>query len=428
MRVHLRRLHSNFCAVRAALLAVFAALLLAAFGHPLASADPTPLPPPRPVYPPNRPMPADPPRTDNIGGARVASSAPQGEGNGTGPALAAARERGEVTVPVWAYDGIHLSSSWPMHNIVWHLPGEMTLAPAAWTGDGGAVYASPDVDYLVRPYAGSGADIVITRKTVFSSSTIPFGLRLPEGSHLRQGVNAVLVESDASPGHPASTIATVSIPTATDANGVPLQVTPRLGPGFPQGQQNVIADLGPANPLAFPVTITIAYRPGELPTTGALNPDWQGMPEGASPPKIVPNPGDYVSDPEGRYRPASADPVLYRQRHAGGCQGGPNTFASANGRTADFLAACQKQQMCYDVTPARTSVAACNGILLSDMSIGCTSAFGQTGDDYEACLRAANDQVAWAKANMLPGPLCQPVTPNTNTAMLPATGNRYCTT
>lgn len=314
MRVHLRRLRSNFCAVRAALLAVFAALLLAAFGHPLASADPTPLPPPRPVYPPNRPMPADPPRTDNIGGARVASSAPQGEGNGTGPALAAARERGEVTVPVWAYDGIHLSSSWPMHNIVWHLPGEMTLAPAAWTGDGGAVYASPDVDYLVRPYAGSGADIVITRKTVFSSSTIPFGLRLPEGSHLRQGVNAVLVESDASPGHPASTIATVSIPTATDANGVPLQVTPRLGPGFPQGQQNVIADLGPANPLAFPVTITIAYRPGELPTTGALNPDWQGMPEGASPPKIVPNPGDYVSDPEGRYRPASVDPVLYRQQ------------------------------------------------------------------------------------------------------------------
>lgn len=38
-----------------------------------------------------------------------------------------------------------------MHNIVWHLPGEMALAPALWTGDGGAVYASPDVDYLVRP-------------------------------------------------------------------------------------------------------------------------------------------------------------------------------------------------------------------------------------------------------------------------------------
>ncbi|ORA88344.1 Uncharacterised protein [Mycobacteroides abscessus subsp. abscessus] len=426
MRVRAARLCSNSVTSRLAFLAVFAVVLLAVFGQPFVSADPvtpTPKPIPNPVAQPDSL-----PRDAFIGGARTSTNSGIGMGTGTGPPLAAARERDDVTVPVWAYDGIHLSSSWPLHNIVWHLPGEMTLAPAAWTGDGGAVYGSPDVDYLVRPYAGSGADIVITRKTVFSSSTIPFGLRLPEGSHLRQGVNTVLVESDASPGHPASTIATVSIPTATDANGVPLQVTPRLGPGFPQGQQNVIADLGPANPLAFPVTITIAYRPGELPTTGALNPDWQGMPEGTSPPKIVPNPGDYVSDPDGRYRPASVDPVLYRQRHAGGCQGGLNAFTSADGRTADFLAACQKQQMCYDVTPARTSVAACNGILLSDMSIGCTSAFGQTGDDYEACLRVANDQVAWAKANMLSGALCQPVTPNTNTAMLPATGNRYCTT
>ncbi|MDM2412284.1 hypothetical protein PP613_23375 [Mycobacteroides abscessus] len=315
-----------------------------------------------------------------------------------------------------------------MHNVVWHLPEEMNLAPAAWTGDGGAIYSSPDVDYLVRPYTGSGADIVVTRKTVFSSSTIPFGLRLPEGTHLQRGRNAVLVQSDPQPGHPASTVATVSVPTATDANGNLLQVTPTLGPGFPPGQQNVIIDLGPANPLAFPVTMTIAYRPGELPTTGAFTPDWAGTPDGIQPPKIVPSPGDYVADPDGRYRPAGTDPTLYRQRHAGGCLNGTNAFTSADGRRADFQSSCQQHQMCYDITPALTSIPACDGILLSDMSIQCTAAFGQTGDDYQACLGAANDEVAWVKANMLPGPLCQPVTPATNTARPPATGNRYCTT
>ncbi len=267
---------------------------------------------------------------------------------------------------------------------------------------------------------------MVTRKTVFSGSTIPFGLRLPDGTHMRQGTNTILIESDPKPGHPASTVATVSIPTAVDANGVPLQVTPKLGPGFPPGQQNIAADLGPADPLAFPVTVTIAYRPGELPTTGALSSEWLGMPEGMPPPKIVPNPADYVADPEGHYRPGAVDLRLYRQRHAGVCLGGPNTFVGGDGRSVDFLAGCQKHQMCYDVTPARTSVSACDGILLSDMSIGCTAAFGQTGDDYAACLQAANDQVAWVKANMLPGPLCQPITPTANTAVLPATGNRYC--
>ncbi len=331
---------------------------------------------------------------------------------------------------MFAHDGIFLQTSWPMHNVVWHLPGEMGLAPAAWTGNGGALYSSPDVDYLVRPYAGSGADIVITRKTIFSSSTIPFGLRIPDRTHLRQGVNTLLVETDAYPGHPSSTIATVSIPTATDASGAPLQVTPTLGPGFPPGQQNVIVDLGPANPTAFPVTITIAYRPGELPTTGALTSDWRGMPEAVTPPKIVPSPGDYVTDPEGKYRPRTVDPILYGQRHSGGCQGGASWYRSDDGRIANFTAACQRHQMCYDIAGpgSRTSTNACDGILLSDMSIQCVAAFGQTGDQYDTCIQTANDHLAWVKANMLPGPLCQPITPTTNTAVPPVTGNHYCTT
>jgi len=389
-------------------------------------ATPAPAPPPAPV-PVSRPMPADPARINPIGGARISSTTPQGETAGMERPLAAQGERGAATVPMWAKDGVHLATSWPLHNVVWHLPDELTLAPAAWTGDGGAVYSSPDVDYLIRPYAGSGADIVVTRKSLLSSSTIPFGVRLPDGTHFRNDGHVILIESDAHPGSPASTVATISIPTAKDANGVPLQVTPTLAPGFPPGQQNIVADLGPANPLAFPVTVTIAYRPGELPTAGAFTPDWQGTPPGIQPPNVVTNPQDYVNDPQGRYRPAGTDPILYGQRHSGGCVGGADNYTSADGRTANFQAACQRHQMCLDVAPSRTSPASCDGILLSDMSIQCMAAFGQGNDENEACMRTASDHVAWVKANMLPGPLCQPVTQTTNTNTPPATGNRYCT-
>jgi len=41
-------------------------------------------------------------------------------------------------------------------------------------------------------------------------------------------------------------------------------------------------------------------------------------------------------------------------------------------------------------------------------------------------MRAASDHVAWVKANMLHGPLCQPVTQTANTNKPLATGNRYC--
>ncbi|MGC7247307.1 hypothetical protein RBA15_22300, partial [Mycobacteroides abscessus subsp. massiliense] len=52
--------------------------------------------------------------------------------------------------------------------------------------------------------------------------------------------------------------------------------------------------------------------------------------------------------------------------------------------------------------------------------------FGQQGEQYDTCLRVANDEIAWVKANMLTGPLCQPITPATNTRLLPSNNNRYC--
>ncbi len=38
------------------------------------------------------------------------------------------------------------------------------------------------------------------------------------------------------------------------------------------------------------------------------------------------------------------------------------------------------------------------------MSIQCVTVFGQTGDDYNACIRTTSDEVAWARANMAGGP------------------------
>ncbi len=46
----------------------------------------------------------------------------------------------------------------------------------------------------------------------------------------------------------------------------------------------------------------------------------------------------------------------------------------------------------------------CNNRLLAHMSIQCTTVFGQTGDDYDACTRAAADYVTWTKTNMTSGP------------------------
>ncbi|MDO3107386.1 hypothetical protein [Mycobacteroides abscessus] len=391
----------------------------------VAAADPAvPTPPPLPAP---REMPQDAPRINNIGGAKVSSSAPQGEGNGMGQPLAAARELSNFTVPMFAKDGIFFPTTWAGKNIAIHLPGEMTLRAADWSGDGGATYASNDVDYQVVPFSGGGGDIIIRRKTIFSPSDMAVGVRIPEGTHLRQGANVVLVESDAHPGAPSRTIGTFSIPVARDSHGTAVTVTPGIGPGFPR-QTNVLINLGDANIFAFPIEITLSYRASNTPTSGALTADWDGMPNGVSAPQVITVPADYVTDLDGKYRPAGVDPVLYAERHSGMCPGGPRQYTSPDGRTADFAPSCMRQQMCLDAAPRGTSVDVCNNTLFSNMSTNCVATFGQQGDQYDTCLRVANDEIAWVKANMLTGSLCQPITPATNTRLLPSNNNRYCGT
>lgn len=345
----------------------------------VAHADPAANDPTRPAVPLpiQRPMPADPARVSPIGGARISSTTPQGETAGLEPPLAAQAERGEATVPMWAKDGIFAPTAHPNRQISIHLPTELVLGPAAWLPGGGAVYGSADVDYTVVPYAGGGVDITVTRKSVFSASTIPFGIKLPAATHLRSGPNVVLVETDATAGNPSRVIGTFSVPAATDANQAPLSVTPTLGPGFPPGQSNLMIDLGPVSVFAFPVTIALSYRASDVPTTGAPSTNWQGLPPGVN------------------------VPAAQGDAH---CQGGPDVFTSADGRVANFVDACATQQQCLATTPAQTSVDSCNNRLLAHMSIQCTTVFGQTGDDYDACTRAAADYVAWVKTNMTGGP------------------------
>jgi hypothetical protein len=358
-----------------------AALAVLAACSPIcaAHADPNPTDPTRPTVPLpiQRPMPADPGRVNPIGGARISSTTPQGETAGQEPPLAAQAERGEATVPMWAKDGIFAPTAHPNRQIAIHLPGEVTLGPAAWQTGGGAIYGSPDVDYTAAPYAGGGVDITVTRKSVFSSSTIPFGVKLPAATHLRQGANVVLVETDPVPGNPARVIGTFSVPIASDANHTALTVTPTLGPGFPPGQSNLTIDLGPADIFAFPVTIALSYRASDVPTTGAAGTNWAGLPAGAS------------------IAPAQVD---------GHCTGGPDAYVSTDGRSANFQAACVTQQQCLTTTPTYTSVDSCNNRLLAHMSIQCTTVFGQTGEDYDACTRTAAEYVSWVKTNMTGGP------------------------
>ena len=301
----------------------------------------------------------------------------------------------------------------------------MTLQAAAWSGDGGATYASNNVDYQVIPFSGGGGDIIIRRKTIFSASDMAVGVRIPEGTHLRQGTNVVLVESDAHPGAPSRTVGTFSVPVARDTQGAAISVTPGVGPGFPN-QTNILINLGQANIFAFPVEITLSYRASNTPTSGALTADWDGMPNGVNAPQVITVPADYVTDIDGKYRPAGVDPVLYAERHSGMCPGGPRQYTSPDGRTADFAPSCMRQQMCLDAAPRGTSVDVCNNTLFSNMSTNCVSTFGQQGEQYDTCLRVANDEIAWVKANMLTGPLCQPVTAATNTRRLPSNGNTYC--
>ncbi len=390
-------------------------------------------PPPKPI-PYAVAQPDDMPRVQNIGGASAKTNTPLGLGPGTGPPLAAARERSNATVSPSATDGTVLPTAIGNKTVTLHLPHERELSAAAWGDGGNATFTSRDTDYRITPFAGGGADVNIMRRTIFAPEDFTFGLRVPEGTHVRQGVNAVLVESDSSPGHPATTIATVTVPVARDAKGNPVQISPVIHGDYVYQQSNLRLEMGPADIFAFPITVTLAYRASSIPATGALASDWDGLPEGGGAPEaikaaqIIAPPSDYVTDPSGSMRPANVDATLYGQRHAGTCLSGPNEYRSEDGRTASFLGSCQRQAMCLDVSPAQHSADTCKNQAFANMSAQCTATFGQTGDQYDACLNVANGHAAWSKENLLTDPLCQPVTAGADTSRLPSNNNRYCRT
>ena len=379
-------------------------------------------------------QPDDMPRVQNIGGAQAKTNTPMGLGPGTGRPLAAARERSNATISPSATDGTVLPTAIANKTVTLHLPHERELSAAAWSDGGAATFTSHDTDYRITPFAGGGADVNVIRRTIFAPEDFTFGLRVPEGTHVRQGVNTVLVESDAAPGHPATTIATVSVPVARDAKGNPVQISPVIHGDYVYQQSNLQLEMGPADVFAFPITITLAYRASSVPATGALASDWDGLPEGGGPAdavkaaQIITPPGDYVSDPSGAYRPSNVDAALYAQRHADTCLSGPNEYRSKDGRTASFLGSCQRQAMCLDVSPAQHSADSCKNQAFANMSAQCTATFGQAGDQYDACIAVANGHAAWSKENLLTDPLCQPVMAGVDQSLLPSNNNRYCRT
>ncbi|SKT85285.1 Uncharacterised protein [Mycobacteroides abscessus subsp. massiliense] len=416
--------------VTVGVLSVTVAIMLDAANR--AGADPA-VPTPKPIpYPVAQPD--DMPRVQNIGGAQAKTNTPLGLGPGIGPPLAAARERSNATISPSATDGTVLPTAIGNKTVTLHLPHERELMAAQWGDAGAATFTSRDTDYRITPFVGGGADVNIIRRTIFAPEDFTFGLRVPEGTHVRQGANVVLVESDASPGHPATTIATVSVPVARDAKGSPVQVTPVIHGDYVYQQQNLRLEMGPADIFAFPITITLAYRASSVPATGALASDWDGLPEGGGPAdavkaaNIIAPPSDYVVDPGGSMRPANVDATLYSQRHANTCLSGPNEYRSEDGRTASFLGSCQRQAMCLDVSPAQHSADTCKNQAFANMSAQCTATFGQTGDQYDACINVANGHAAWSKENLLTDPLCQPVTAGADTSRLPSNNNRYCKT
>lgn len=420
-------------AILVALVVSVASVALGLHTAARAGADPTApgVPTPKPI--PNQVAQPDSLNRDAfIGGARTSTNVGQNMGTGTGPPLLAARERTGATISPSATDGTHLPTAIAGKTVVLHLPHERELTAAQWGGGGAATFTSRDTDYRITPFAGGGVDVNIIRRTIFAPEEFTFGMRLPEGAHARQGNNAVLIETDGAPGRPATTIATVSVPVARDAKGIPVQVTPVIHGDYVYQQQNLRLDMGPADIFAFPITLTLSYRASSIPATGALASDWDGLPEGGGPPEaikaanIIAPPSDYVVDPGGSMRPANVDATLYSQRHADRCLSGPNEYRSEDGRTASFLSSCQRQAMCLDVSPAQHSADTCKNQAFANMSAQCTATFGQTGDQYDACINVANGHAAWAKENLLTDPLCQPVAPGANISRLPSNNNQYC--
>lgn len=347
-------------------------LLTAGIAHP----DPgTPGPPPPAPPPLAVPQPDNLPRAVNIGGAQAKSNVPQGMGDGTGRPLAEARERSLVSVPPIATDGLHVATAWPGKQVVIHLPNERQLTAASWGEGGAASYGSGPVDYVVIPDAGGGADIRIIRKSFLSPSDFSLGVRVPEGTHLRQDREVVVVETDASPGKPAVVIGTFSTPDARDATGNIIEVTPTVGGSYLYQQSAVDLNVGEVGLLNFPVTIRVAYLASNTAVAVAYG----------DPPPIPP-----------------ADPVSDRSDR---CVSGPPQFRGGENpdKTADFVPSCGRLAVCMTAVPARTSALTCENTFLGDLSSACVSAFGHDGSDYDGCLAAANGHTRWAKENMLPG-------------------------
>lgn len=336
-----------------------------------AVADPQPGPPPPAPQRPGVVQPNDPPRVAPIGGARVSSSTPQGEGPGNGAPLAAGRERSVTALPPVVTDGIHAATAWPGKSIVIHLPNERELTAANWGDGGAAAYGSGPVDYVAIPDAGGGVDIRMVRKSFISPSDFSLGVRVPDGTHLRQAGHAVVVETDASPGKPPAIIGAFSIPEARDGAGNAIAVSPSIGTSYLYQQSSLDLNVGQVGLLNFPVTISVAYR-----VTTSAPPIAQGDP--------------------GPKRPPVADAR---------CVSGPTEFRSGDNPSgaADFTSSCGRLAACMSAVPARTSALTCENTFMADLSSACVSAFGHDGPDYEACLSAANGHTRWAKENMLPG-------------------------
>ncbi len=341
----------------------------------VATADPGTPPPPAPP-PLAVPQPDNLPRAVNIGGAQAKTNNVQGMGPGTGPPLAEARERSTAVVPPIAADGVHAATAWPGKQIIIHLPNDRELSPASWGEGGAAAYGSGPVDYVVIPDAGGGADIRMVRKSFMSPSDFSLGVRYPEGTHLRQAGQAVVVETDAAPGHPAAIIGAFAVPEARDGAGNSIAVTPSIGASYLYQTSSVDLNVGDVGLLNFPVTITVAYHP-----TTSVPAVTQSVP--------TPLPGD-------------------RRVSALRCVSGPTEFRGTGedgtpAGVADFASSCGKLTACMQAVPARTSALTCQNTFMADLTDACVAAFGHDGDDYDGCMAAANGHTRWAKENLPAG-------------------------
>ncbi|MBN7316215.1 hypothetical protein IUS99_05530 [Mycobacteroides abscessus subsp. massiliense] len=322
------------------------------------------------------PQPDNLPRAVNIGGAQAKTNNVQGMGPGTGRPLAEARERSAAVVPPIAADGVHAATAWPGKQVVIHLPNERELTAASWGEGGAAAYGSPPVDYVVIPDAGGGADIRMVRKSFISPSDFSLGVRYPENTHLRQAGQAVVLETDASPGKPAAIIGAFAVPEARDGAGNSIAVTLSIGASYLYQTSSLDLNVGDVGLLNFPVTITVAYHPTT--TVPAVT---QSAP-----------------------LPPPADSRVSALR----CVSGPTDFrGTADGenpaRSADFAMSCGKLTACMAAVPAQTSALTCENTFMADLTNACVAAFGHDGDDYESCLAVANGHTRWAKENLAPG-------------------------